>query len=135
MLRAKLTSKGQITIPVTVRHKLNLQPGDELLFEFDRDDEVKLRTLKHKRLTELYASLPVKRPFPNKEQVREEVAAEMARRMLAWLYHQERKSDSRALTKFLCRLLILLVTIYITSGRAGFQYFKTHQRIGKFVNM
>lgn len=82
MLRAKLTSKGQITIPVAVRHKLNLQPGDELLFEFDRDDEVKLRTLKHKRLTELYASLPVKRPFPNKEQVRKEVAAEMARRIL-----------------------------------------------------
>ena len=43
MIRAKLTSKGQITIPVAVRHKLDLQPGDELLFEFDRDDEVKLR--------------------------------------------------------------------------------------------
>jgi len=82
MIRAKLTSKGQITIPVAVRHKLDLQPGDELLFEFDRDDEVKLRAFKRKRLTELYASLPVKRPFPDKEQVREEVAAEMARRIL-----------------------------------------------------
>jgi len=82
MLRAKLTSKGQVTIPVAVRHKLNLQPGDELIFEFNRDDEVKLRTLKRKRLTELYASLPAKKPFPDKAQIREEVAAEMARRIL-----------------------------------------------------
>ncbi|MGB9846694.1 MAG: AbrB/MazE/SpoVT family DNA-binding domain-containing protein, partial [Desulfotomaculales bacterium] len=27
MIRAKLTSKGQITIPVAIRNKLNLQPG------------------------------------------------------------------------------------------------------------
>jgi AbrB family looped-hinge helix DNA binding protein len=82
MIRAKLTSKGQITIPVAIRNKLNLQPGDELIFEIGRDEVVKLRSFKRKRLTELYASLPAKRPFPNKEQVREEVAAEMARRIL-----------------------------------------------------
>lgn len=82
MIRTKLTSKGQITIPVAIRNKLNLQPGDELIFEIGRDDVVKLRPFKRKRLTELYASLPAKIPFPNKEQVREEVAAEMARRIL-----------------------------------------------------
>ncbi|MFZ5899688.1 MAG: AbrB/MazE/SpoVT family DNA-binding domain-containing protein, partial [Bacillota bacterium] len=27
MLRTRLTSKGQVTIPVIVRRKLNLQPG------------------------------------------------------------------------------------------------------------
>ncbi|MDD3655007.1 MAG: AbrB/MazE/SpoVT family DNA-binding domain-containing protein [Desulfotomaculaceae bacterium] len=81
MIKAKLTSKGQITIPIAVRHKLNLQPGDELLFEFNRDDEVKLQTIKRKRLTELYASLPAKRHFQDKEQIREEVAAAIARRI------------------------------------------------------
>ncbi|TYO96969.1 AbrB/MazE/SpoVT family DNA-binding domain-containing protein [Desulfallas thermosapovorans] len=51
MIKAKLTSKGQITISAAIRRKLNLQPGDELLFEFNRDDEAKLRAIKRKPLT------------------------------------------------------------------------------------
>lgn len=82
MIKANLTSKGQITIPVAIRRKLNLQPGDELLFEFNRDDEVKLRAIKRKPLTQLYASLPANRPFRNKQQVREEVAAGIAQRII-----------------------------------------------------
>lgn len=34
-MNATITSKGQITIPVSLRRKLNLQPGDVL--EFDED--------------------------------------------------------------------------------------------------
>lgn len=33
MLTAKLTSKGQITIPKTVRDKIGISPGEELQFE------------------------------------------------------------------------------------------------------
>ena len=33
--QAKLTSKGQITIPREVRRLLGIQPGDHLLFESD----------------------------------------------------------------------------------------------------
>ncbi|NBD33576.1 MAG: AbrB/MazE/SpoVT family DNA-binding domain-containing protein, partial [Cyanobacteria bacterium] len=29
---AKVTSKGQITIPVEIRKQLNLKPGDKVLF-------------------------------------------------------------------------------------------------------
>ena len=32
MLSAKLTSKGQITIPKKVREKIGINPGDELQF-------------------------------------------------------------------------------------------------------
>ena len=32
-LRAKLTSKGQITIPVEIRRTLGVKPGDRLRFE------------------------------------------------------------------------------------------------------
>ena len=42
MQRATLTSKGQTTIPVAVRKKLGLEPGDHLLFE-EREGEFVLR--------------------------------------------------------------------------------------------
>lgn len=82
MFRAKLTSKGQVTIPVAVRRRLSLQPGDDLLFDISMDGEVKLRALKRKPLTELYAALPASRPYPGTAKVREEVAGEMARQIL-----------------------------------------------------
>lgn len=54
MLRARLTSKGQITIPVTVRRMLNLQPGD----------------------------VPATKEYPGKEKVHEEVVVSIARQIL-----------------------------------------------------
>lgn len=36
-VRAKVTSKGQITIPVSIRRKLGLKPGDHLRFEPRKD--------------------------------------------------------------------------------------------------
>ena len=36
MARAKLTAKGQITIPRDVRERLGLRPGDEVEFVEDR---------------------------------------------------------------------------------------------------
>lgn len=36
MPKAKVTSKGQITIPVSVRRELDLKPGDEIEFVEDR---------------------------------------------------------------------------------------------------
>jgi len=82
MLRTKLTSKGQITIPIAVRRKLNLQPGDEILFELGQDGEVKIRTLKRKRLTEFYASLPAETPYPGKTEIRKAVVTELAQHIL-----------------------------------------------------
>ena len=37
---AKLTNKGQITIPKTVRQSLGLHPGDKLEFIINKNDEV-----------------------------------------------------------------------------------------------
>ena len=43
MSEAKMTSKGQITVPKDVRLKLNLKPGDRLLFIVEDDGAVRLR--------------------------------------------------------------------------------------------
>jgi AbrB family looped-hinge helix DNA binding protein len=34
---AKITSKGQITVPLAIRQALGVQPGDTLLFESGKD--------------------------------------------------------------------------------------------------
>jgi antitoxin PrlF len=38
-LKAKVTSKGQLTIPKEVRRALGVREGDSLLFEVNEDDE------------------------------------------------------------------------------------------------
>jgi AbrB family looped-hinge helix DNA binding protein len=43
-LRARVTSKGQLTIPKEVRRALGIREGDNLLFEItDGGDEVRVR--------------------------------------------------------------------------------------------
>lgn len=34
---AKLMSKGQVTIPINIRKKMNISEGDQLLFAYDND--------------------------------------------------------------------------------------------------
>ena len=46
MPKAKVTSKGQITIPKEIREKLHLNPGDKLLFEDTEQGEVKISSPK-----------------------------------------------------------------------------------------
>jgi antitoxin PrlF len=43
VVRAKLTSKGQITIPKQVRERLNLRAGDRVEFTMEGEDRVLLR--------------------------------------------------------------------------------------------
>jgi antitoxin PrlF len=43
-VRAKVSSKGQVTIPKTVREALDLHEGDELLFRVERSRAVVAKT-------------------------------------------------------------------------------------------
>ena len=73
MTVAKITSKGQVTIPVEVRRTLDLHEGDQLLFETPRKDGVRLRVLRRRRLTDLGGVLAANRSYPGKAEVREAV--------------------------------------------------------------
>ena len=43
---AKITSKGQVTVPQEIRRLLGVRTGDRLLFEEDKNG-VRIRVLKH----------------------------------------------------------------------------------------
>jgi antitoxin PrlF len=45
MILAKITSKGQVTVPKAVRQKLQLQAGDTLAYEIE-GDSVRIRKVK-----------------------------------------------------------------------------------------
>ena len=65
MEMAKVTSKGQITVPKRVRTKLAVGPGDRLAFEFDEQGILRV--------------MPVRSPLPP---LRGFLAAERAGRLL-----------------------------------------------------
>ena len=80
--RTRITSKGQVTVPIEVRRKLDLQPGDELVFEV-RDGELYARGLKRRRLSELRGALPATRPFPGRDTIREETGLRLSEKLSA----------------------------------------------------
>ena len=59
METAKITSKGQITIPKQVRVKLAVGPGDQLAFEFDERGLL--------RVSPVHGALPALRGFLAKD--------------------------------------------------------------------
>ena len=80
MERARITSKGQVTIPKAVRKALELKRGDYLVFELSEEKASSVRVVKGHGLTELYGALPATRSFPGKEAVREEVGRDLGQR-------------------------------------------------------
>jgi len=78
---SRVTSKGQVTIPSEVRKALDIEQGDDLVFELRPNQTVKLRVIKRQKLSDFYGSLRAQRPFPGKEAVREEVGQELGRRV------------------------------------------------------
>ena len=85
MLSTKITRKGQVTIPVEIRNKLNLQEGD-ILMVAQRDGKVILTNPQDivKRTAGAFAKY-AKTPPPTPEEMRqafeEGVAAEVAASM------------------------------------------------------
>lgn len=53
---AKITSKGQITVPREVRHALGVKPGDKLVFEQNGKD-VSVRPVRNKSVFAKYRGI------------------------------------------------------------------------------
>ena len=53
---ARITSKGQITVPQEIRRALGVQPGDKLIFEKDGGD-VRVRPVRTKSPFEKYRGI------------------------------------------------------------------------------
>lgn len=79
MAIARLTSKGQVTIPVEVRRALKAEEGDDIVFSLTDTDAATIRVIKRRRLTDLYGVLPATHPYPGKEHIRAEVRKVVAR--------------------------------------------------------
>lgn len=55
-IEAKITSKGQITVPIAIRRALGVRPGDKLLFESD-EKGVRIRPLRFESPFAKYRSI------------------------------------------------------------------------------
>ncbi len=60
MVKARLTSKGQITIPKVIRDRLGIQPGDDLLFDI-RGNRVEVTPRRRQSVAALAGLFPAKR--------------------------------------------------------------------------
>ncbi|WP_038056779.1 AbrB/MazE/SpoVT family DNA-binding domain-containing protein [Thermus amyloliquefaciens] len=66
MVKSKISSKGQITLPKRVREALGVGPGDEVAFEV-REGEVVLRLRKRVSLRDLLGRFRGRVAYPGEE--------------------------------------------------------------------
>lgn len=76
-----MTSKGQITMPKAVRVKLNLKPGDRVLFIVGADGEVRLRAT-NKDISSLRGVLPAPKRTATIKEIEASIAKAAAARYL-----------------------------------------------------
>jgi antitoxin PrlF len=72
MSEARMTSKGQITVPRDVRLKLNLKPGDRVLFIVEDDGAVRMRAA-NKDISSLVGILPRPKRVATLEEIDEAI--------------------------------------------------------------
>ena len=80
MAIARVSSKGQVTIPQAVREQFDIQQGDDLLF-LEEEGCLKVRVLKKRKLTDFYGIFPSTRPYTSWEEIREIVGWEIGRQL------------------------------------------------------
>ena len=77
---AKMTVKGQVTIPKAIRRALGIRERDTLLFRIE-EGRLIVTPLPRRPVSELYGALPATRAYPGHEAIREEIQGELGERM------------------------------------------------------
>ncbi len=77
MEAARITFKGQVTIPKKVRTVLGIQAGDLVIFSIEGKNAV-LKPFIKKSLLDFYGTMPVKRKYPGFEAIRRELHQEIS---------------------------------------------------------
>jgi len=80
MLRARLTFNGRVTIPVEIRVRYQLRPGDDLGFRADGSG-IRLVPLKRRKLIELYGTLPATKQYVDHAAERNEIGRALGTRL------------------------------------------------------
>jgi len=78
MVGSKITTSGQTTIPKKIRERLNLEPGDRVLF-LEKDGEIILQPMTQ-TLRDRRGSVDPRKEPENFEDVREDVKKRVAER-------------------------------------------------------
>ena len=80
MERAKITYKGQVTIPKNIREALSIKEGESVIFEVEGDHAI-LTPIK-KSLQDFYRIFPATRSYEGMEAVRKEIRRKRGKRLL-----------------------------------------------------
>lgn len=75
---SRISSRGQVVIPVEIRKKLGIGEGDHLTFIADEKGEVKVEAVKSQRISDLFGILKTNRSFKPVEEIRKEVYEKVA---------------------------------------------------------
>ena len=83
---ARITIKGQVTIPKEVRLHLGIQAGDSIIFTMEEDRAV-LRPHKKKSILDFYGVMPATREFTDSQSVREEIYKKISKDIIGEVKH------------------------------------------------
>jgi AbrB family looped-hinge helix DNA binding protein len=81
MERARITYKGQVTIPKKVREALSIKEGESVMFQFEGDHAI-LKPIKNS-LQNFYGIFPSTRSYEDLEAVRKEVRRKRGKRLIS----------------------------------------------------
>ncbi|EHQ91638.1 AbrB/MazE/SpoVT family DNA-binding domain-containing protein [Desulfosporosinus youngiae] len=79
---SRISSRGQIVIPIEIRKKLGIGEGDHLTFIAEKNGEVKVEAVKSQRITELFGILKTHKSFKPVDEIRKEAYEKMAQQEL-----------------------------------------------------
>ena len=74
-----ITAKGQVTVPLEIRERLNLKPGDKVIYQ-DMEEGILLKPAKRNMLTDFGFLKGKQKSKKDLDLIRKLVRAEMAKR-------------------------------------------------------